>query len=451
MDRPNILYLHSHDTGRYVSPYGFDVPTPNIQRLAEQGILFRQAFCTNPTCSASRSSLLTGQWPHNNGMTGLAHRGWTLNDYGHHVIRTLHANGYHSTLCGVQHVANWRDGSAVDKIGYQEHLTEGDEDWSVRAADWLKNAPSEPFFLSCGFVETHRKFPEPACDCRQTDPRYTRPPLPIQDTPETRADMAAFNTIARTLDTKMGRVLDALQESGLADRTLVICTTDHGIAFPRMKCNLEDSGIGVMLIMRGPGGFEGGRALDGMVSHLDIFPTFCEYLGIEPPDWLQGVSFMPMVRGEARGGPRGAVRRGELARGLRTAAGGTDQPLEVHQAIRRTHAPRAAQLRRQPDKDGVDGGRMGRPADLRGGALRSRLRPERGEQPRGRPGPRGRAGRHARPPEAVDGGNRRPAVEGPRSRAQGRDGQRPGRRLAERSADDALREIGSYTCRRRHR
>ena len=299
MDRPNILYLHSHDTGRYVSPYGFDVPTPNIQRLAERGILFRQAFCTNPTCSASRSSLLTGQWPHNNGMTGLAHRGWTLNDYGHHVIHTLHAHGYHSALCGVQHVANWRNGDAVEKIGYREHLKEGDEDWSVRAADWLQNAPAEPFFLSCGFVETHRVFPEPACDCRQTDPRFTRPPLPMPDTPETRADMAAFNTIARTLDGKMGRVLDALEESGLADRTLVICTTDHGIAFPRMKCNLEDSGIGVMLIMRGPGGFEGGRALDGMVSHLDIFPTLCDYLGIEPPDWLQGVSLMPLVRGEA--------------------------------------------------------------------------------------------------------------------------------------------------------
>ena len=76
--------LHSHDTGRYISPYGFAAPTPNLQRLAEQGILFRQAFCTNPTCSASRSSLLTGQWPHNNGMTGLAHRGWGLNDYSHH-------------------------------------------------------------------------------------------------------------------------------------------------------------------------------------------------------------------------------------------------------------------------------------------------------------------------------------------------------------------------------
>jgi len=296
---PNILYLHSHDTGRYISPYGFAAPTPNLQRLAEQGVLFRQAFCTNPTCSASRSSLLTGQWPHNNGMTGLAHRGWSLNDYSHHLIHTLHAHGYHSALCGVQHVASHRDGKPWDVIGYKEHLS-GEDDRAQMAVEWLEDAPPEPFFLSVGFVETHRQFPEPACDCPETDPRFARPPLPIPETPETCADMAAFNTLARRLDAQMGRVLDALERSGLAENTLVICTTDHGIAFPRMKCNLEDSGIGVMLIMRGPGGFSGGRALHGMVSHIDVFPTICDYLGIEPPGWLQGVSFMPLVRGEAQ-------------------------------------------------------------------------------------------------------------------------------------------------------
>ncbi len=77
-ERPNILYLHTHDIGRYVQPYGYAVPTPHLQALAEEGVLFRQAFCANPTCSASRATLLTGMYPHNNGMTGLAHRGWAL-------------------------------------------------------------------------------------------------------------------------------------------------------------------------------------------------------------------------------------------------------------------------------------------------------------------------------------------------------------------------------------
>jgi N-sulfoglucosamine sulfohydrolase len=83
---PNILYLHSHDTGRYVQPYGHPVPTPNIQRLADQGLLFRRAFCGAPTCSGSRACLLTGQWAHSNGMTGLARRGFELEDYGRHLV-----------------------------------------------------------------------------------------------------------------------------------------------------------------------------------------------------------------------------------------------------------------------------------------------------------------------------------------------------------------------------
>ena len=78
--RPNIVYIHSHDTGRYVQPYGYAVPTPNIQKLAEQGVTFRQAFCAGPTCSASRAALTTGQCPHSAGMLGLAHRGFFFND-----------------------------------------------------------------------------------------------------------------------------------------------------------------------------------------------------------------------------------------------------------------------------------------------------------------------------------------------------------------------------------
>ncbi|MFW6189182.1 MAG: sulfatase [Planctomycetota bacterium] len=297
MSQPNILYLHSHDTGRYIRPYGYDVPTPNLQALAEEGILMRQAFCTNPTCSPSRASLLTGRWPHCNGMEGLSHRGWKLNDYGHHILHTLREHGYYSALCGVQHIAS----GDVDRIGYDAVLgrdTGHSGAIEYMAEQFLREPPQRPFFLSVGLRDTHRDWPEPGKDCRQTDPRFVRPPDPIPDTPETRYDMAGYNVDARTLDRKMGIVLDALEEGGLADETLLICTTDHGIAFPRMKCNLEDSGIGVMLILRGPG-LPGGEAVDGMVSQVDVFPTVCDYLGVDRPDWLQGVSFLPVLRGEA--------------------------------------------------------------------------------------------------------------------------------------------------------
>lgn len=293
--RPNILYIHTHDIGRYAQPYGYAVPTPNIQALAEEGVLFRQAFCANPTCSASRAALLTGMYPHNNGMTGLAHRGWSLNDYSQHIVHTLRAAGYTTVLTGVQHVASHQQGEPWRVIGYDRWL--GNDDPHERAIDYLESEPEAPFFLSVGFFDTHREF-EPVSDA--ADPRYVRPPAPLPDTPETREDMARFIASARTLDAKMGAVLDALARTGLAENTLVICTTDHGIAFPAMKCTLTDHGTGVMLIVRGPGGFEGGRVIDSLVSHIDLFPTLCDLLEIDPPDWLQGVSLMPLVRGEVQ-------------------------------------------------------------------------------------------------------------------------------------------------------
>jgi len=288
MAHPNILYIHSHDTGRYVQPYGYNVPTPNIQRLAEEGVLFRQCFCAAPTCSPSRAALLTGQCAHSAGMLGLAHRGFGLRDYRQHIIHTLRRAGYASALIGVQHVA--RDAGV---IGYDRVIHT--REVAAEAARFLGDSPPGPFFLSVGFSETHREFPPPG---PADDPRYCLPPAPLPDTPETRRDMAAFRAGGRVLDESIGIVLDALRASSLADNTLVICTTDHGIAFPGMKCNLTDHGTGVMLIMRGPGGFASGQVCDAMVSHIDVFPTVCDLLRIEPPAWLQGKSLVPLIRGE---------------------------------------------------------------------------------------------------------------------------------------------------------
>jgi N-sulfoglucosamine sulfohydrolase len=114
----------------------------------------------------------------------------------------------------------------------------------------------------------------------------------------TRRDMASFKASARSLDQGVGTVLEALEETGLVDNTLVIMTTDHGLAFPGAKATLFDRGVGVLLLMRGPGGFERGRVFDAIVSHLDILPTICDVAEIDPPDWLEGLSLLPLVRGE---------------------------------------------------------------------------------------------------------------------------------------------------------
>ena len=104
--------------------------------------------------------------------------------------------------------------------------------------------------------------------------------------------------MAQILDGKIGHVLRALDDTGQRENTLVLYTTDHGLAFPDMKCNLTDHGIGVSLIMDGPAPFNGGRAIDAMVSHIDIFPTLCDWLEIDPPVWLQGHSTLPLLTDE---------------------------------------------------------------------------------------------------------------------------------------------------------
>jgi N-sulfoglucosamine sulfohydrolase len=291
--RPNILYLHSHDTGRFVQPYGHQVPTPNIQRLADQGILFREAFCAAPTCSGSRAALLTGQWTHTNGMTGLAHRGWVLNDYSHHLVHTLRQAGYWSGLIGEQHLS-------VDTgvLGYDRVVdidTHHVETVAPAAVELLESRPPQPFFLSVGFFETHREYFAPTSI---RDARYSLPPGNLPDTPETRRDMASYKASARSLDQGVGAVLNALDEHDIADETLVILTTDHGLAFPGAKATLTDRGIGVLLIMRGPGGFHGGRVSEALVSQIDLYPTICDLIGIEPPDFLQGRSLLPVMRRE---------------------------------------------------------------------------------------------------------------------------------------------------------
>lgn len=295
----NILYIHSHDTGRYVQPYGHAIPTPHLQWLAEEGVLFRQAFCAGPTCSPSRAALLTGQYPHTCGMTGLAHRGFALSDPSHHLASFLARSGYETALAGVQHeVAHSPEG--IQGLGYTRYL--GRPDPEQLACAYLDSKPAGPFFLAVGFGNTHRAYPEPDPDI---DAAFCAPPAPLPDAPEIRRDMAAFKTTARQLDFKIGTVLAALARNGYDRNTLVIATTDHGIAFPLMKCNLTDHGTGVMLILRGPregagaGLVKAGRAEDALVSQIDLFPTLCDMLGLAAPAWLQGRSLVPLLRGEA--------------------------------------------------------------------------------------------------------------------------------------------------------
>ena len=148
----NIIYIHSHDTGRYVQPYGHSIPTPNIQKLAEEGVLFRQAFCANPTCSPSRACLLSGQWAHTAGMGGLVNRGWSLPTPKNLIMHTLAEAGYETVLAGFQHVVK-----DVKEAGYSRNLakeTTFSGETEERAATFIAEASksdNQPFFLDVGF------------------------------------------------------------------------------------------------------------------------------------------------------------------------------------------------------------------------------------------------------------------------------------------------------------
>lgn len=291
---PNILYIHSHDTGRYIQPYGYYVETPNLMKLAEDGVLFRKAFSAAPTCSPSRASLLTGQYPHNSGQYGLVNRGFELPDTDKHIVNYLKRYNYNSTLIGMQHIRKDPNSIGYDQVidledNYSQNVT-------PKTVNYIKEIDLEqPFFLSVGYEETHRPFHEIK---NKDEIKYTLPPAPLPDTDKIREDMTQFKESARVLDKGIGKVINALKEKDLYKNTIIIFTTDHGLAFPKMKCTLSDHGIGVSLIIKGVNYFPKGTVIDSLVTHLDIFPTLCELIDIEIPKWVQGNSLLPIIKNE---------------------------------------------------------------------------------------------------------------------------------------------------------
>ena len=190
----NILYLNSHDTGRYIQPYGYAVATPHLQRLAEEGTLFRDAHCAAPTCSPSRAALLTGQTAHESGMVGLAHRGGKLLHPEHHLAHFLKTQGYETVKAGFTHVGRDHAAHGYTVIGNEDF--KNSEATTRYAVDFLQNRADskKPFYLDVGYFETHRtdsygysEEPERPKD-GDGNPGYVMPPPVFADTPETRRD-----------------------------------------------------------------------------------------------------------------------------------------------------------------------------------------------------------------------------------------------------------------------
>lgn len=299
----NIICIHTHDSGRYFQPYGYPIISPNILAFAKSGILFRNAYAACPTCSPSRAAMMTGQYPHSCGMLGLAHRGFQMDDYSHHLATYLKEQGIETVLCGIQHEAPNAEMLGYSRILDNQNYNMGkvdfdserfDRDNCSKVCDFLSENHEKPFFLSFGCFNTHRVYPKHS---DAFDPRYVMPPVGIYDNPKNREDMADYMYSASICDDIVGQVMEAICQNGLRENTVIIFTTDHGLALPNMKCTLYDGGTGITLIMDYPENNRRGEVIDTLVSNIDIFPTLCDILGIEKPDWLQGRSLIPVLNG----------------------------------------------------------------------------------------------------------------------------------------------------------
>lgn len=301
----NVIYINTHDSGRMLSPYGYDIPTENLKKLAEDSVVFTNAFCAGPTCSPSRAALLTGIFPHQNGMLGLAQRGFSLYNPEKHLANFLKNNGYNTCLCGIQHEYGWYldlEKNGLHNLGYNEIITTDskpfkkeelhlwDRNNAAEVVKWLDNyEDNKPFLLSFGMHSTHRPYPVEVADF--IDERYVVPPYPITNNEENRHDHAQYMTTAHYADENIKMIVDALKKNNFYENSIIIFTTDHGLALPFNKCNLTDTGIGVSLIMKVPEAASNGKVVDSLVSQIDVFPTLCELLNLDKPEYLEGKSF----------------------------------------------------------------------------------------------------------------------------------------------------------------
>jgi len=297
--RRNILMITCHDIGQHLGCYGVDtVHTEHIDALAKQGVRFENFFSTSAVCSPGRGSLLTGRYPQSNGLMGLTHKpwNWRLNDGQRHLAAILKEAGYRTTLVGLQHVTS----GDPRGLGYDEVLSTGRRaEETVQAAKELFRKASgadAPFFAKVGFVEVHRR-----AHWKEDIEKGVFVPGYLKDTPAMREDLAAFQGSIRYFDRCVGEILEAVRCSAVADNTLIVLTSDHGIPYPGAKWTVRDAGIRVPLIMHCPAlGLHGGKVYRQLISNVDVLPALLEMIGVEVPENVQGLSFKGLIDGDCR-------------------------------------------------------------------------------------------------------------------------------------------------------
>jgi arylsulfatase A-like enzyme len=281
--RPNILWLIGEDLGVELGCYGTgEVQTPNLDRLAAQGVRYANFFTTAPVCSPSRSAFMTGMYQTTIGAHNhRSHRddGFTLPAGTRLLTDYLRDAGYFT--------ANVRKLPAPIRF----HGT-GKTDWNFHhggkpfdSDDWNDLKTHQPFYAQINFDETHRKFHAP----RKTDPSKVVIPPYYPNHPVVRQDWAEYLDSVMELDRKVGVVLNRLKQDGLDENTVVVFFGDNGQAHVRGKQFCYDSGLHVPCIvywppaLARPKGFEPGTVDDRLIEAIDLAPTMLDLAGVKKP------------------------------------------------------------------------------------------------------------------------------------------------------------------------
>ncbi|HOD82373.1 MAG: Arylsulfatase [Planctomycetes bacterium ADurb.Bin126] len=315
-EKPNILFLLSDDHSYpYLGCYGNpDVRTPNLDRLAGEGMRFDRMFVSCPQCVPSRAALMTGRSPVAVRMVrftsplpaDLPALPDLLRDQAGYFTgvggRSYHLDGPSSK--GQRAAVNV--GGAIDKHNLRTFAARVDyvekgggmKDFGGKLAAFLDKVPQgKPWFFWLGFSDPHHVWNTQG-PRGSLDPAKLALPPHLPDLPGVRGDLARYLAEIEHLDADVQDVLDTLQKRGQADNTIVVFMGDNGLALPHGKGALHDPGIAVPLIVRWPGMTRPGQATQALISGEDFAPTMLQAAGVTPPKAMSGVSFLKLLRGE---------------------------------------------------------------------------------------------------------------------------------------------------------
>lgn len=298
--RPNIVWISLEDVSPRLGAYGDPVArTPNMDRLAREGLRYTRAFTTAGVCAPSRSAIITGMYQNGIGTHHMRTGGISPGvPTPYEAVPPPYVKAFPEYLRQAGYFA-----TNNFKTDYQfgEPFTVWDE--SSREAHWRtpRRSPGQPFFAVFNIMATHesRSWVSPG-DTLVTDPDAVDVPPYYPDTPAVRRQLAKHYDNIAAADARVGEILAQLEEDGYADNTIVFLWGDHGDGLPRAKRWLYDSGLRVPLIICWPGTIEPGSVSDGLVSLVDLAPTVLSLAGVDVPVHMDGRAFL----GPARQPPR---------------------------------------------------------------------------------------------------------------------------------------------------